>query len=664
MMPRNPMSDSRLESPESLPCVSDPQLEPGLLRVLIVEPSLEDTQSVLRELAHTGRTVVHERVDNLPDLRAALAARRWDVVISDAFLPGFGALEAYAELKRSGVEAPFLIIADGIAEQDACEAMRAGVDDCISKRQLARLAPAVERELREMCNRRALNRAHRDFRRAIDLFPDGVVIHYVGRIRYVNQALCDALGLASPDQVVDHSLLDFAIPADRERVDSAIFRPKRGTVEVRLLRADGTEITCELSAGPVVEFEGQKASVLAVRDVTERNRMRAGLIVADRMASMGTLAAGVAHEINNPLASVISNIDWVCDELGPAWDSASTPPELDRVLDAVRQPLRDAQESAQRVREIVRELKLFSRIEQERLDRIDVHRMVETAIKMARNEIRHRARLITDFDATPPVLGNEGRIGQVILNLVINAVQAIPEGRAEQNEIRVVVRTNATGWAVIEVSDTGTGIPPELLHRIFDPFFTTKPAGVGTGLGLAICDRIVSEAGGSLTVESEVGKGSTFRVTLPGASGVPDRAPIRTQPPQSVPLPTRRGRVLVVDDEHTMGIALGRILGREHDVAVLTNARDAAQRYSCGERFDVVVCDMMMPGMTGMELQQAIERVAPGHGARMIFLTGGAFTPLAREFLERTASPTLSKPFDARTLRALVNRMIARHSTP
>jgi len=648
------MADVPAEIPEHLRDVSEPSLESRVLRVLIVEDSPDDALLVLRELRKAGHQIMHERVETLPQMRASLRSGRWDVVIADYTLPRFSALDALLELKRADLDIPFLIVSGTIAEETANDAMRAGVHDYIAKNRLARLAPAVERELREVANRRALDRAHRDFRRVIDLFPDGVVIHRAGKIRYVNEALCQALGVDSPELVVDRDLLDFAIPADRRSIETAISHPTRGTVEVRMNRCDGSVLTCELSAGPVVEFEGEKASVLAVRDVTERNRMRAGLIMTDRMASMGTLAAGVAHEINNPLASAIANLEWISDELSSSDDPGSAQ------LDAIRQPLREAQESAQRVREIVRELKLFSRIEQTRHDRIDVRRLVESSVKLAWNEIRHRARFSADFQEAPAVLGNEGRLGQVILNLLVNAAQAIAEGHADENEIHVVVRSNTAGDAVIEVSDTGCGIPPEVLPRIFDPFFTTKPAGLGTGLGLAICDRIVTEAGGRLTADSEPGKGSTFRVTLPATAEAPGAAAVRTQPPVAVPPPPRRGRILVVDDERMMGIALGRTLAREHEVVVLTNATEAEKRYEAGDRFDLIVCDMMMPVMTGMDLQQAIERIAPGHGERMIFLTGGAFTPRAREFLQTTGNPTLSKPFDARILRALVNRLLSR----
>jgi signal transduction histidine kinase len=403
---------------------------------------------------------------------------------------------------------------------------------------------------------------------------------------------------------------------------------------------------------PAVERELRDAALRI-----ERTRIQEQLLIADRMASVGTLAAGVAHEINNPLAALLANLDFtvqalakVCDDAGGDGATAA----LAVRLRELQEPLADARDSADRVRLIVRDLKIFSRSDDERRGPVDVARVLESAIRMAWNEIRHRARLVKDFAKTPPVEGNEARLGQVFLNLIVNAAQSMPEGRAGKNEIRVATRLDDQGRVVVEVRDTGSGIPDAILSRIFDPFFTTKPIGVGTGLGLAICHRIVTALGGQIEVESQVGKGTVFRTILPVATGEAEEEPAMPVGSAS----GRRGAVLVVDDEVQLGTAVRRILSAEHEVTAITSAREAIERITRGERFDVILCDLMMPDVTGMELHAEVVRVAPEQAAKVVFMTGGAFTARAREFLDQVPNPRIEKPFEAARLRALMHGML------
>ncbi|PTL82110.1 sensor histidine kinase [Vitiosangium sp. GDMCC 1.1324] len=245
------------------------------------------------------------------------------------------------------------------------------------------------------------------------------------------------------------------------------------------------------------------------------------LLFADRLATMGRLTAGVGHEINNPLAFILSNLRYIQEELER---NGSTPSDEERqeLLSAVT----EAYEGAERVRLIVQDLKVLSRQDDAAQGSVELVSVVRSAAKMAAHEIRPRARFVEDCEGVPPVLGNGARLGQVLLNLIINAAHAIEPGHVEQNEIRVVARESAPGLVTIEVRDTGCGIPPENLSRIFEPFFTTKPVGVGTGLGLSVCRNIIAALSGELTVESEPGKGTTFRITLPVAEDLeaPGRA--------------------------------------------------------------------------------------------------------------------------------------------
>jgi CheY-like chemotaxis protein/two-component sensor histidine kinase len=367
------------------------------------------------------------------------------------------------------------------------------------------------------------------------------------------------------------------------------------------------------------------------------------------MASVGILAAGVAHEINNPLAAVIANLEIGGQDLRKLPEVAAAP---SRVLEA----LDDARDAAARIRTIVRDLKLFSRNDEQRASAVDVAGVIKSTLRLCWNEVRHRARLVEDYGAVPRVLADEARLGQVIVNLVINAAHAIAEGDHDNNSIRVGTSVDPQGRVVITVADTGAGIPEAARDRVFTPFFTTKPAGVGTGLGLPICRRIIRSFGGEITFDTESGKGTQFRVVLPAASDDAPR-PVPVAPPPRVAA-ARRGRVLVIDDDAMVATVVERALGEEHAVTTERDGRAALARFDAGERFDVVLCDLMMPQVTGMEVHAALSALDGDQASRVIFLTGGAFTPRARAFLDRVPNHRVEKPFGIQALRALVNGLV------
>jgi PAS domain S-box-containing protein len=454
-------------------------------------------------------------------------------------------------------------------------------------------------------------------------------------------------------------------PDDREKHRSAVLRSLdpsgEGTYEdqYRCVLPDGS--VRWISARGKVRFAdvngvrqaGRAAGV--VLDVTERKAMQAQLMQSDRLASVGMLAAGVAHEINNPLAYLIAALDFLDGECKEFAQKLPGVPSTE-----LREALAEAREGAARVKHVVRDLKTFSRADEERRVQVELRPVIESTLNMVFNEIKYRARLVKEYGKTPPVLANEARLGQVFLNLLVNAAHAISEGRVDENEIRVATKTDDLGRAIVEVCDSGSGIPPDVLKHVFDPFFTTKPTGIGTGLGLSICHSIVTALGGEISVESQVNEGTVFRVVLPAAPPLTgDHA--GAEPALMTPSVAQRprGRVLVVDDEPAICAALKRVLAPEHEVVVLTSALEAQDRIARGERFDVILCDLMMPKMTGMELHAELTSLAPEQAARMVLLTGGAFTPLASEFLNKVPNARVEKPFDAASLRALIRGLVA-----
>ncbi|QRK10699.1 PAS domain S-box protein [Archangium violaceum] len=519
------------------------------------------------------------------------------------------------------------------------------------------LCVAVEGIARDITERRqfeeALKLSEASFRILMEGVPEPAIIQRDGTIIYANTALVYALGFESPRDVMGRRLQEFL-------VDEPL--PPEGTVslvtgERRLLRRDGKVRVAEFASLPLL-FDGEPAVVSIARDVTEQRQLQSRLSLADRMASMGTLAAGIAHEINNPLAFVISNLGFLLDELrrmpSVIPGGIASRPEVDEW----RSVLMEAREGAERVRQIVRQLKSFSRQDEERLEAVDLHAVLDSAVMLAANEIKHRAKLKREYGPVPSVIGNEGRLCQVFLNLVVNAAQAIPEGAADKNEIRVVTRLGPDGRVVAEVQDTGAGIPEEVLGRIFDPFFTTKPVGVGTGLGLSICHGIITSLGGDISVESTPGRGTTMRVLLPAS----EKGARPVKPAAATPAPTTlRGRVLIVDDEPAVGRALRRIL-REHDVELATSGRQALERLTADTRFHAVLCDVMMPDLGGKDLYEAVQQGGSGLERRFVFVSGGAFTQGARDFLSRVPNPTLEKPFDETAVRRVVRELVMSHT--
>lgn len=446
---------------------------------------------------------------------------------------------------------------------------------------------------------------------------------------------------------------DHVHPDDLQRVTDGLARHAatgRGLWrdEYRFRRGDGSWAMI-IDRGILERAPDGKAvrMVGAMQDVSEQRELEARLLLSDRMASVGTLAAGVAHEINNPLSYVATNLRFAQRVL-----------ELQPAMSKVTAALNDAQSGVERVQAIVRDLKTFSRPEDLENAAVDMRAAIESAVAMAKNEILHRARLRLEIEGCPAVFGNAARLGQVLLNLLVNAAQAIPDGRAQQNEILVRSSSLSEGRVRIEVRDTGRGVPKELLPRIFDPFFTTKPVGEGTGLGLAICHSIVTSMGGTLTVENNQDRGATARIDLNRAAA-PSTPAKGTLAEPAAGGPRRRGRVLIIDDVENVGISLQRLFSDSHQVELMTRSRVALEAIARGESWDVILCDLMMPELNGMEFVAEVTKLNPGLLPRIIIMTGGAFSQTAREFLAKWPHRRLDKPFDVERLIAEVDRSVA-----
>lgn len=511
----------------------------------------------------------------------------------------------------------------------------------------------------------SITRAERDseqrFRRLMDIAPDGILVLAGRRIEYANQAITAMHGYSTPRQMSQLQLRHLFHADDCEVLErnfAAILDRTTDelAMQVRALHRDGRTIPVEIVLYPT-DWDDTTAILATVRDLAGRRLVQSQIVHTDRLAAVGTLAAGVAHEINNPLAYVLLNLQYLIREV-PKINATG-----DRIGHLVER-LREARHGAERVVSIVRDLRTFSKVDEEQLGPVDLRRVLLSAIKVARTQLLNRGQIIEIFQETRAAYGHSARLEQVFLNLLINAIQALPNAPSESNRITIRLyeeRRGAHDYVIVAVADNGAGIPPENLDRVFDPFFTTKPIGLGTGLGLPICHSIVTRMGGGIRVESAVGHGTTFFVAIPTAQVERNATPFSLSP-----MPARlakRARILVIDDEVAVATMLSRVLDEEHEVEIALSAEQALQLMATSQ-FDVVFCDLLMPHMTGMDLFAEVSKRHPGRERHIVFMTGGAFTPRAAQFLSHVANPRIEKPFDLRAVRGILRELLLKLPGP
>jgi PAS domain S-box-containing protein len=532
-----------------------------------------------------------------------------------------------------------------------------------------------------------LRESENKFRSFFELAPeycfmiskDGVVID-------ANESAVEAIGCQREELIGSHFA---SIYADESKdLVKHIFSKWEGHRSFRdkelVIRTRSNEKrTVLLSASAVRNLNGELLhSICVQRDVTERKQMQASLAQSDRLASMGMLAAGVAHEINNPLSFVLYNLDSLKKDLPTLFSTAGEYRKAlhqgmigerlalaeerrnafsPDVLTDMQERFNDALAGTEKIKEIAYGLRTFSRVEKDEQSPVSLVQVVEVAVSMAFNEIKYRARLTKEYESVPTVIASEGRLSQVFLNLLINAAQAIDEGNVEGNEIRIRIWSEGNE-ACVELSDTGKGIEPQHFDLLFEPFYTTKEPGTGSGLGLAISRNIIQGYGGQIEVESRVGAGATFIVRLPsatlpkGESKAYRAAEVDEGDENGV-----KGRILIIDDEPAIRSTIKRMLNK-HQVLEAVSGEEGREILRHDQQFDLILCDMMMPNVSGMELHEWLTAAFPELAEQLMFITGGAFTPKAHDYLSKigktSGAKTVEKPFDASELRRRVSDMI------
>jgi PAS domain S-box-containing protein len=450
---------------------------------------------------------------------------------------------------------------------------------------------------------------------------------------------------------------------------------KSQTCELRMKRPDDNQFWVRLEASLAKGGKDEEQICrVTLSDVTEEKQLSSQLALADRLSSVGLLAASIGHDVNNPLTYVLYILESLAEDL-PAVASRLTAPdastarneeglrlvtlfaEVRRKLGEMSEGARSAREGARRIRDLVKGMQAFSRVDEILVEPLSLNSVIEAALTMTSKEISARASIVKDFSPAPLVSANHGQLCQVFLNLLVNAAHSIEEGHIDDNQISV--RTWSEGDdALAKVTDTGAGVPVNNLDKIFDPFFTTKPIGSGTGLGLSICMKIVTALGGTLSVESKVGVGSTFTVRLPAIDAVKDGAmPPVVDSDMLVENAAARGRILIIDDEILMRKVLVKML-KDHETVVAVSGIEGQRILVEDSDFDLILCDLMMPGLSGMDLFIWLKDRNLDAASRVVFMTGGAFTPKIQRFLATVNQPILDKPFDMSRLRTRVATLI------
>ncbi len=483
------------------------------------------------------------------------------------------------------------------------------------------------------------------------------------RFQRVNNALGAIFDLP-PDQLVGRSYLEFVHPADRAQAEQRIRSARAGglaagQVDRRFVTAAGRTVWVRAS-GVRAGTETDPSYFGVFLDVSdqhraeeERARLQEQVVHAERLRTLGQIAAGIAHEINNPAAIAIGGVDLARRRLGAAITAARSGdlPGVRRHLDNLEGALRYCEDGTLRVAQAARRLGSFSSLRGGRVEEVDPNDAVRRSIELVRNELRHRARLVVELGEVPRLVAHQERLIQAVTNLLVNAGQAI-EGAPDEHA--VTVRTWTAGNVVhILIADTGVGMTRDVRERLFEPFFTSRGKDRGTGLGLTVVHDVVSQHRGRIDVWSEPNRGSRFTLELPVDNG------LRATTPEASPA-GRGGRVLVVDDEPFLLAVVGEILRGEHEVVTAAGGREALAVLAQDTAFDAVLCDLMMPGVDGIEIHSWLLESAPALAARMVFCTGGVFTARAESYLARTGLRVIEKPFTAEDVLACIAEAASR----
>ena len=619
------------------------------LRVLMVEDSEDDALLVLRELRAAGYDLTHERVDTAAALEAALDRHPWDLVIGDYSMPHFSGTAALAMLRQRGLDVPYICVSGTITEELAVAAMKAGAHDYVTKGQLKRLLPAIERELREAQGRATLRATEASFATLVEHAPVGIYRSSPeGRFLSVNAAVVRMLGYETAAEVLNLDMARdvYADAAERQRlVERDTYSDRQyDNVEATWKRRDGRLLTVQLSVRAVRNAAGRVDYYETfVRDVTDQRRLQQQVLQSQKMEAVGRLAGGVAHDFNNLLTVITSYSDLLLEDLAPG--------------DAKRDDLEQVRKAADGAAALTRQLLAFSRQQVVEPRVVSLNTVVEGLQKILRRVIGEDIEVTI---ALAPDLGSVradvGQLEQVLMNLVVNARDAMPTGGrltvetanvehdpeyARDREAAAVRR-----FAMLAVTDTGCGMDEATKARIFEPFFTTKETGKGTGLGLATVYGIVKQAGGFIWVYSEPGQGTSFKIYLPAVDATAER----TTAAATTPAPRGTETVLLVEDAAAVRAVTKQMLERQGYTVLEAPDGEAGLRLAQRHRgvIHLLLTDVVMPRVGGRELAEQLTRLRPD--VKVLYASGYTDDSVVRHGILESGTAYLQKPFSPESL--------------
>jgi PAS domain S-box-containing protein len=613
------------------------------LRVLIAEDSEDDALLLVRELRRGGYTLTYERVDSAAAMTAALDRQSWDLVIGDHSMPHFGGLAALALVRGRTLDIPFICVSGTITEEMAVNAMRAGANDWVTKGQLKRLLPAIERELREAKGRAALRATEASYTTLVQHAPIGIYRSSPdGGFLAVNAALVRMLGHDSAADVLALDLARdvYADPAERDRLlaRDSYTEHEYDEVEATWKRKDGRLLTLQLNVRVARDADGRvEYYETFVRDLTDQRRLQQQLVQSQKMEAVGRLAGGIAHDFNNLLTVITSYSDLLLEDLA--------------ATDPMRQDVEQVRHAADGAAALTRQLLAFSRQQVLAPRVVNLSAVVQSVEKMLHRVIGEDVELVTSL---APDLGavkaDVGQLEQVLMNLAVNARDAMPTGgkltletgnvEHDPDYAREQEASPVRRFVMLAVSDTGIGMDEATKARIFEPFFTTKEPGKGTGLGLATVYGIVQQSGGFIWVYSEPGRGTTFKIYLPQVDAPPDTAGVA-----ATELPRGTETVLLVEDAAAVRAAVRQVLERQGYTVLEAPHGNAALALATAHDgpIHLLLTDVVMPGLSGRQVADQLKQLRPD--TRVLYASGYTDDAVVRHGVLEAGIAYLQKPF-------------------
>ncbi len=504
-----------------------------------------------------------------------------------------------------------------------------------------------------LASTRALRESESRYRSLVEMSPSAIAVVQGGELSFANQTACQLWGVEEGEELEGRRISELF---NAWRSDELMEALRKGTgfesIDAWAIRGGKSDKAVEV-VGRRVQFEGEEALQLIVSMVGEKRNLLARRVRTDRLVMMGTMAATVGHEINNPLSYVYANLEYVVEELEHWWEGGSVALPDGPSREDIMAGLRSAREGTERIRAVVDGIQNFHRLDDDEERATLIEQPLRSSLQIARTKLNADVELQVDIRPTGPVLVSAARLGQVFLNLLVNGAQALEESPLDEKCLEI--RTRQTdGEVIVEIADNGPGIEEQLQEDIFEPFVSTKEAE-GTGLGLAICRDIVESADGTLELESERGEGCVFRVRLPKAEEMETQSfEVVTESRGEY----RDGTILIVDPEPTLARSLERILQKSHEVVAATTKGEALELLAT-EDFDVILCDLRLRGGIGRDLFGWVEENAPECWERMVAMTANRITPNSRHDLERLPNPWVTKPFEIGRLRGIIDGILA-----